>query len=627
MKGKNTDASALGVMVTSRAVHAALVKSGPDGPVVLGRFTRQRAAKGAGGVPGMAPGGMMPEMQESAGASDFTLQFGDSGGMSGGVGAAGGVMGSTELFMSSEFGDGDGDEKGGQSAPPEVQSFTFELNEILQECKKGGYPEPTLAFCASTGDITHVELQIGAAGKKKPDAANGPAKEGEPAEGPRIKQEQLLAALAAQHKGEIQKERVAFMRMLAGNAGGSRYLALLPKASEPISPTLLKLRDKLPEMPPIRALDAEVSLYLGLARSVVRSRADETGDAYAPPPHQACTLVVRAAAEDTLVLFLKGEHLQHYESLRSLTTYDSPETICSRVLLQQDEYGIDEVTNVLLLSEERENDLIESFQMFFPEARVGSMRDHMPPSAGSGGEVREMQMVAATIAALRALPGSRMDVFEEVNLLPRKLLRRRIKVPFTWHTAAVAALILVTLGFFSMRYLTQSNDIEDVRDRLRAYPPNLADMDTRALQARIDSLQSAYVGYMHALDVLDTLLMGSDQWSRSLAQVSREAAGVQGVWIERWSPERGSVELAGSATSRDRVVALAEQLRGNIEVLTFSEIRDWPVYSFVMTFPVERDLPEAAKFLRERVSAELARQDTPQANESASVQSAALKNQ
>ncbi|MCH6579526.1 MAG: hypothetical protein IH802_04090 [Nitrospinae bacterium] len=88
------------------------------------------------------------------------------------------------------------------------------------------------------------------------------------------------------------------------------------------------------------------------------------------------TLIVRAGAEDTLVLFLQDDTLQQSENLRSLTAYEAPETICSRVLLLQDEYGIGEVQHGLLLSEEREDDLIESFEMFFPEARVESLRQY-----------------------------------------------------------------------------------------------------------------------------------------------------------------------------------------------------------------------------------------------------------
>jgi len=47
------------------------------------------------------------------------------------------------------------------------------------------------------------------------------------------------------------------------------------------------------------------------------------------------------------------------------------------------------------------------------------------------------------------------------------------------------------------------------------------------------------------------------------------------------------------------VVQLAERMGGELQALTFSEIREWPVYSFTMLVPLKAELPEAAKYLRE----------------------------
>ena len=49
---------------------------------------------------------------------------------------------------------------------------------------------------------------------------------------------------------------------------------------------------------------------------------------------------------------------------------------------------------------------------------------------------------------------------------------------------------------------------------------------------------------------------------------------------------------------------LAERLDGQIASLTFSEIREWPVYTFEMKVPLRIELPEAARYLREQVALE-----------------------
>ncbi|WP_243663627.1 hypothetical protein [Rhodothermus marinus] len=83
-------------------------------------------------------------------------------------------------------------------------------------------------------------------------------------------------------------------------------------------------------------------------------------------------------SDDTLVLFVQGETLQHAESLRSLTVHDTPETVCSRILLLQDEYGIGEVSHVFLVGEQGETEIQRSLEVFFPNARVENLRYYLP---------------------------------------------------------------------------------------------------------------------------------------------------------------------------------------------------------------------------------------------------------
>ena len=87
-----------------------------------------------------------------------------------------------------------------------------------------------------------------------------------------------------------------------------------------------------------------------------------------------------------------------------------------------------------------------------------------------------------------------------------------------------------------------------------------------------------------------------------MEHTANQAASVSGVWVETWVDNGTSLELTGTATSREQIVRLATRMDGVIEDLTFSEIRDWPVFSFRMTIPLEHELPEAAKFLREQAA-------------------------
>lgn len=611
MKPVKNGEPVLGVMVTSRMVHAVLVQADAGSPVVLQRFTRPRNSRHGASSPAMTPSmaNLVPELQEELSGSDYTIHIGE-----GGAGNSG-----SDLFLRSEFGDRQGIEGDGTGEAAEKgANFMYELSDILDECRKLGYERPAVAFCAGSSEVAHVELHVLGKEKKSRGRDNGAGKEtaGENrAKAPG--RDELVKLLKEQYKGAIEEDRVAFVGMAPADSGTQRYLALVPKVNEPVGITLQAMRKQKDERPPnARLLDAEASLYLGIARALVHAgtrpdidlaqesakKGREKRVETRTSPVTGYTLLVRAGAEDTLLYFLEGDTLKHFESMRSLTAFDSPDTICSRVLLQQDEYGIEDVSRVFLLSEEREGELIDSFRAFFPDAEIRSLRSLVPEtSTQAAGEVNYGALIPAIGAAIRLLDVPRYRVaFENVNLLPQRLVRQRVELPFTWHVLVLSIVLFCTAGFFGARYMLVEQEIARYEELLRAYPPDLEDADPRVLQARIDSMQAAYNGYMKALAVLDTLLIGSDQWSRGLEDISRESAAVRGIWVESWTPSAGKVTLTGNATARDRVVQLAERMGGDLQALTFSEIREWPVYSFTMQIPLEVDLPEAAKYLRER---------------------------
>ena len=607
MKKYGSKPYVLGVMITSRDVDAVLLEDAPEGPRILRTFRRHRNV-----MPAMAPGvSETPGMSGEESGGDFTIQFGDTGD----AGA--------DLFLMSEFDSldpavtGEVGEAGGMA---QVKTFELELRDIIAECEDAGYSDPKVAFCNGSIDVKTAELRTlvlkkeaakdGESNKKKEKR-----KKREDAKAKRnakpVDKGTLVERLAEQTGEEVDPERVAFLPMTPGEGDLPRYLAILGKDPDPVIETVKVLRSKKSRAPQIRLLDNEISLYLGLARAanLLRMNADmeEGGDLAVDPldPEPRKTLVVRAGVEDTLVMFLEEDKLQHFESLRSITTYDAPETICSRVLLLQDEYGTGEVQQVFLLGEEREETLLESFSLFFPDAYVESLGAYLPFAEGEETAL-ERTRVLAVAAGLRLIRDDLYEsVFPDVNLIPEKLLRRQFSIPVSWHSVALLVILFCTVLFFVYRYFTLRHQETLVRQRLQLQNLTEIEADAKKLQARIDSMEAATAGYVRALDVLDSLLVGSDQWSRTLEKTARATADIAGgIWVESWRMEGQNLELEGNATSRDYVVSLADRLDASIRSLSFSEIREWPVFSFRMIFPIRRQLPEAAKYLREHVSVE-----------------------
>ena len=141
--------------------------------------------------------------------------------------------------------------------------------------------------------------------------------------------------------------------MKARKEGQNRSLAVFTTAMEPVTPTITEIRERKRPLPPIELMDTEFTLYHGLARAAYLIGSDSVDSTNSGSKEEGRVLFVRAGIGDTIVMFLEGEKLVLFESLRSITAIDPPETICSRVLLLQDEFGLGDADMVVLLGEER----------------------------------------------------------------------------------------------------------------------------------------------------------------------------------------------------------------------------------------------------------------------------------
>jgi Tfp pilus assembly protein PilN len=580
----------LGVHVTPDTLFGVLLRPTGDGFEPIRQFSRRRSAAGGDATPSA------PELAAIGGTPDLAAPVDDGVTLRIGEGA-----GATDLFLDSEFtglaAGATGGLPAGFSEPslrPAPAPIVFELKDMIEECRQAGYERPGLSFCIGAPDVDYLEIVVAddASGKR---GRKGNDSTGEGVGAP-VKRDRLVSLLP---KADIpyERDRVAFVPMTP-REGHRRYLAVLPRPEEPVAQSLRLLREQSGmRRLSFRAIDAEVPVLLGLTRLALPS-----------DPHET-TALVRVGAEDTLVMLMVGNQLHHCEHMRSVTTFDGPDTICSRVLLQQDVQGIGTVHHVVILADEREEELAQGFAAFYPDARVETLRDGLARVgiAGPHGPLATAALPAAGVA-LKAL--LRKDaVFEDTNLLPKSLRKvqvgPRMEVAFAWHTLVIGVLLFLSVLFFMGLYLAQQRQIAEAERRL-AELPTQSELSGPRLQARIDSLRNAKQQIDTSLRVLDSLLVGSDRWTQTLARTTRAASATGGVWFEDWSPSDSGLAVRGYATGRDRVVGLAERLGASIEEVTFQAIREAPVYQYRLRMRIPNELPQVAQHLRERARADAA---------------------
>jgi hypothetical protein len=330
-------------------------------------------------------------------------------------------------------------------------NFQAEFDDVLDKCAEHGYEDPKIAFCSSKSQIDDVELRL------PPDETDEEeAEETEHGLPLPASRSTLLEMLEEQYEGEVDDGRVGFVPMHRTGDGYQRVLALIARPGGPVLSTLKSMQDQtLSRSPQTRLLDADVSLYLGLARSMLQL----------PPGTPEKTILVRSGTEDTLVLFMEGNTLRQSEHLPELTAEDSAETICSRVLLLQDEYGMGQVQHLMLVAEKDEEVLASAFKSYFSTAELHVLRSHLP-----GGEDTDTEAyVGATGVALRLLDDAEFAPhFQPINLLAKEYVASRLRLPVGWPVPALLTLLAVaTLGFVWL-YFMNASTISERRSELQS---------------------------------------------------------------------------------------------------------------------------------------------------------------
>ncbi len=574
MAKKKYSGAALGIFLTEGNVEAVLMRKDADKLVFVNKFIRKRKRQGER-ISDLAA--VVPGLKGSA-DSDFTLEIGDGKGST-----------NSDLFLASEFDRVDKSGAGKEVKKSAGGPIGGLVLDILAECADLGYKNPKLAFCVSGSEVDHREVitsvtsgaKKGTNGVKVSDSLK-PFTQGE------IK---LLRKKLKDTEKQSKWEKGGLVRMVS-DASQLRALALAPIDGDPVNAALDYFARKHKGSPIVcNVVDAEVSLITSLVRRAKRKAVGK---------RQA---VIRVGANDTLVMFLRDGVLDKFDRLRSLTSYDPVDTVCSRVLLKQDEYKIDQLDDVYVLSDNKTTDPLEVYRSFFKDSEVIPLLNVFDGVVANLKDLKSSKaMHATTIPALgmavRQLEGWGAKDPTLVNLLPKKQRgARRKDAAFAWHTIAMLGLLFIVALWYSWRIMEGREEIQQLEQQLALNPPQFPDQDPAVLRAKVDSVTARYNAFSRSLSVMDSLLIGSDRWTRALEKISLSTRRIGRIWVKGISPEGETLRIEGNALARSNVAALAQEWNGSIEKLNFADISGVRVYSFMIMAPYPPEMPKVAEYL------------------------------
>ena len=574
----------LGVFVAESTVEGVLLRRAEKGEKIhiMGRYVRPRARRNER-VVDLASA--IPGLQDTSG-SDFVLEVSDGPGQSdsdpflAGELEALGVSGSSSRTETIK--------KPRRDASPIVA----QLREILAECRKDGYPNPRLAFCVAAPDVHYQEI-----GVPVPRNRQTPVGSVRDVGISKAQRKILVNKLVESPSLTVDGARVDFVPM-TDDQSRWRYLAVAGGTPDTVVDALDGVaRHTKSAVPPAYLVDSELSL---LASMVTRR----------PSARSGVVAIVRVGLSETSILFLRDGRLDRYEELRSVTSSDPLDTVCSRVLLKQDELRIGDIDEIYAVAEHHRDDVIESFQSFFPDSTVYGPRELLEGFEMAESTLPERvraQTVPAVGVALRLLEDWQAEgnVSPLINILEKKRrgARTRRKLGLRWHSYAALLLLFGVSLFYTIQVLKAQEEVQLLEAEVALDPPEFPTEDPALLRSRVDSLQALSARYSRALVVLDSLLIGSDRWSTTLDRMTRATAGIGDIWLTAWTPDANMLYVEGNALRRSNIARFAQEWEGSIDKLTFAEIQGLRVYSFAISIPTRPQLPQVAEFLRENSAA------------------------
>jgi hypothetical protein len=552
--------SVLGLALTGEALHAVLLHGGDDGAEAVAHFTRQRVAAlqfaTADALPTSSPG-------LKTGAADYMLEVGDGSPVAGGL----------KQF---DVGTGTAGRRGAPAEPGRpgaaaAAPLAPQLREILHECHTLGYTDPVVAFCLAPPDVAYVEL-------------NQPETPG----GKKTDERKLLVEALRGELPDAAEERAVFVPMTPAR-GRERVLAVAALPGNPAIASLQALEHEASLLTPsARVVDAEAPVFTAFMQ---RAKLAVEGQRVA---------LVRVGTEDSAVFFWEGDRLVHADRLRSVSAYDPPETVCSRVLLQQDEKRIRDLNTLVLVTSGRMDPLVEAFRRHYPDTAVEPIDEVL---AGVGvqledeGEAIRAAPATALCVALRWLD---LDpATKTANLMPPPARQRSRRLSVPWHLVAAVLLLVGMTAFSVQRYHEKATEIAEVRQEHLRNPIPRPLQNPATLQARVDSLETMHRTYTRALVVLDSLLLGSDRWVSTMERLSRATAATPRTWIDTVTPKTATtLTVTGRSLTRLAIVEMSRRLNGAIQQLTYQDVGQQRVYYFEMLVPAPLEMPRAAIYLR-----------------------------
>jgi len=303
---------------------------------------------------------------------------------------------------------------------------------------------------------------------------------------------------------------------------------------------------------------------------------------------QDVSVIVYVGVEFTRLIFMRGSHFYQFAPIIG-EGYDSPNlqnTVYSRLLLEQDNLAIPQIHRIILTGECRRIGFREFLMQQLPDQEIEYLlTPTLDTSALSIEQQEAISEYAIPIgAAIKVLDPQNPNVYN-VNLLPNSVREGQRVFKLAWHGYLLLLLLFFSAFFFTWQVAQKQKEIKDLREVLTLKESQKAENMT--LANSIQALEEQLGRYQASLALYDSLVPGSERWSKVLTQVSHGVEDLNAIWLaDMTAVPEGHMTMNGFAVYRTRIPRLATLFDNSLlEEVNVQEIREQTVYKYRIKVP------------------------------------------
>jgi len=303
---------------------------------------------------------------------------------------------------------------------------------------------------------------------------------------------------------------------------------------------------------------------------------------------QEVSVIIYVGVEFTRLIFMRGDQFYQFAPILG-EGYDSPNllnTVYSRLLLEQDNLAIPRINRIILAGESKRIGFRDFLLQQLPDQEVEYLlAPRLDTSQLSAEQQEAISDYAVPIgAAWKVLDPGNQGIYG-INLLPAEVREGQRVFKLAWHGYVLMLLLFISTLFFTWTIAQKGKEIKELREVLTLKEGQRAENQT--LASSIDALQQQLVRYKTSLALYDSLVPGSERWSKVLTQISHGVEDLNSIWLSDFSSaDNGIIHMNGFAVYRTRIPRLSTLFDNSLlKEVDVQAIREQTVYRYQIEVP------------------------------------------